>query len=170
MVLDLQFLPQQVFRALRANFQNFLHREKMRLIVDDDAGVRRDGILAIRESIKRVHRHFRRNARGNFDGHFDVFRRVVGYAFDLDLAFVIGFQDAVDEGRRGCAIRNFANGEGRFVHNVDPGAHLHATAPLAALVVAYVDHTAGVEIRKDLDLFTFQDFDRSLDEFDEIVW
>ena len=61
---------------------------------------------------------------------------IIVYFAYLDFSFVNSFQDGVDDGRGGLAIRNLRDGECLVVQLVDLGAYFYRSAAFPSLYLA----------------------------------
>ena len=71
---------------------------------------------------------------------------IIVYFAYLDFSFVNSFQDGVDDGRGGLAIRNLCDSECLVVQLVDLGAYFYRSAAFSVIVFGYVDGTACLEV------------------------
>ena len=103
------------------------------------------------------------------DDDFDLFRGHVLDFLDLDLALVLGLEDAVNQHVGGLPIRDFRDGDGGFVHLLDPRTDLDLAAPAAIIVFGAVRKAPRREVRIDVVGLSLEDGDGRVDEFVEIV-
>ncbi len=141
---ELQF--QQAQGVLRADAQQFGHAHEAGLVVLDHHRVRRDAQLTIGEGIERIDGVVRRYARSEVDGDLDVLGRVVLDVAHLDLALVVGLDDALDQAGGGGAVGDLGDDQRLVVLLADAGPRTHAAAALALVVVAHVGQTGRGEI------------------------
>ena len=150
-------------------FQNLVHGEEYGLVVADDAGVGGYLGFALGEGVEGVDGLVRRNIGRKMDDNLHLVGGHVLDFLDVDLLFVPGLEDAVDDGVRGFSVRDFRDGDGGLVHLVDAGTHLHHASPLALVVLGAVGDAAGGEVRQNLVRLPFQDGDGSIQQFVEVV-
>ena len=95
---------------------------------------------------------------------------VVFHLLGLDLPFVDGFQDGVDE--RGGVLREryLADDERLVVKFLDLGAHLQHAATLTVVVFAHIDAAASGEVGIQVELFLPQITDGGLAQLHEVMW
>ena len=154
---------------ISCHLQNLVHRHKMRLLIDDHAGIGRDGDLTITEGIERINGYVRGNARRQINLNLNLSRCIVYYLFDLDFAFVIGFENGLDQTGGGYSIGNILDQEGRFVFGFDVGTDTQLSSSFATIIVTRIDHASSREVRNQLRLATFEDCNRSLAQLNEVV-
>ena len=128
----------------------------MRLVINDDAGIGRNAYLTVCEGIKGIDGNVGRLPRGQLYQYFHVFSRVVHHFFNLDLAFVIGFDDGVNEAAGSGAIRYFTNGHGLSVQLFHLRPHLDFATSQALVVLRKVGLSACEKIGVNLWLFALQ--------------
>ena len=166
---DLQLPLEKISRVVRVVDQDVLDREELRLVVHDDAGVRGDVALAVRERVEGVDGLVRGHVVRKMDEDLDLLRGHVLNLLDLDLALVLGLQDGVDEDVGCLSVGDLGHRDGVLVDFLDPGAHLHASAPRSVLVVAAVRRAAGREVRVDREVLALENLDRCVDQLVEVV-
>ena len=66
-------------------------------------------------------------------------------------------------------VGDLGHRDGVLVDFLDPGAHLHASAPRSVLVVAAVRRAAGREVRVDREVLALENLDRCVDQLVEVV-
>ena len=167
--LVLQLGLEDVPRVISIVFQDLVHGEEHRLVVPDDAGIGRNLGLALGEGVQRVDGFVRRDIGGKMNHNFHFVGGHVFNLLDVDFLLVLGLEDAVDDGVRGFAVRNFRDGDGALVYLVDAGADLHHAAALALVVLGAVCDAAGREVRQNLIGLALQDGDGGVDELVEVV-
>ena len=101
---DFQLRLQQIAGAERIVLQNFLHGHKPRPIFMDHAGVGRKGDFTIGKSIEGINGYIGRSTGDQFDLHFYISTRQIDHLFDLDFPFIVGLDDAFDQGFGGYAV------------------------------------------------------------------
>ena len=90
---DLEFLTEQVLGVLGAITEHIMYTEELRLMVYDHTGVRRDGYLAISESVKSIDGFIRRHVVRQVDHDVDlVGGEIVDFLY-LDLALLLRLED-----------------------------------------------------------------------------
>ena len=166
---DLQLALQQLQRVVRVVDEDVLDRQELRLVVYDDAGVRRDVALAVGEGVQGVDGLVRRNVVGQVDEDLHLVRRHVLDLLDLDLPLVLRFQDGVDQHVRRLPVGHLGDCDRVLVDLLDAGADLYAPAPGSVLVGGAVGEAAGGEIRVDGEVFPTQDVDGGVEQFVEVV-
>ncbi len=100
---------------------------------------------------------------------FDIGCGVVLDLANLEFAFFIGFQDAVDHRSRGLTVGNVGDDQGLFVKFLDFGANPDFTPAFAGVVIFDIDHAARREVGIKLKRPTFEISDARLDQFAEVV-
>ena len=118
--------------------QYVLDGEELWLVVHDDAGVRRDVALTVREGVQGVDGLVRGHVVREMDENIDLLCGHVLDFLDLDLAFVLGLKDRVDEDVGCLPVRNLRDGHRVLVDFLNLCAHLHAASAGSVLVVAAV--------------------------------
>ena len=101
---DFQLRLQQVTGAESIVLQDFLHSHKARLVLMDHAGVGRNGDFTIGKRIEGIDGHIGRSTGDQFNLHFYILTGQVDYLFDLDFPFIVGLDDAFDQGFGGYAV------------------------------------------------------------------
>ena len=152
----LQFLAQQVHRVVHVVAQHIADGEEFRRVVFDDAAVGRDVVLAVAEGIEGVDGLVGAHTGSQVYLYLHLSRREVFHVAHLDLAFVYGFQNAVDERLCGLAERYFSDDERLRVKFFYLRPHLQHAATHAVVVFAHVNATARGEIGIELEGFSLQ--------------
>ena len=166
---DFQLAAQQFPRAVGAAAQNLVHAHEVRLVVHDDARIRRYGDFAVGEGVQRVDRPVRRLVVADVDDDLDLIRSVVVDFLDLDFTLVVGFDDRFLDrlGRR--AVGYLGDRERPLVDLVDPRADLDRPAAQSVVVPRHVAQPARREIGIELERLAAQIGDRRVDQLVEIV-
>ena len=142
--------------VVRVVDQYVLDREELRLVLHDDAGVRRDVALAVRERVQSVDRLVRGHIVRKVDKNLDLFRGHILDLLDLDLAFVLGLQNRVDEDVGCLSVRDLGDGHRVLVDLLDFGADLHAATSGSVLVVTAVSRATGREVRVNREILALK--------------
>ena len=166
---DLQLAAQQVFRMFGRAAEDLLHAEEVRLVLPDDACVRRDRHLAVREGIERIDGLVRRFVGGHLDHDLHLVGRIVVHLADLDLSLVVGLDDRLLDRLGGRRIGDLRDGEGPLVDLRDLRTHLDRTAPQTVVVAAYVGHAARREVGVKLEITSLEVRDGRVDQLVEVV-
>ena len=166
---DFQLAPQQHACPVCAALQDLLDAEEDRFVILDDTSVGRKAHLAIGECEQGVDRPVGGHPRSQVDHDLHELGRVVLYPLDLDLALVIGFEDAVNQGGRGHTVGQFLHDEGLVVLLADLGPHPDAAAAQAIVVLLAIRLTPGREIRQQFETAPLQVGHGPVDDFVEIV-
>ena len=156
-LLYLEFPLEQRLRVVAREFEQVTYRRKDRFAVLHYAAVRRDIDFAVRERIESIYRFVGRRTRRKL--HYDTSRlgREVINLLDLDLAFLVGFEDGLDDLRGGGAERYLGDDEGLVVVGFgDARAYLNRTAALAVVVASHVDDAARREVGEQRELLVTQ--------------
>ena len=166
---DRQFLLQQLPCSLRTITQQISHSQEYRLVVHDDASIRRLTYFTVCKGIECIDGFVRRYTRSQMNTYIGFGSRHIIYSFDLDLALFIGFQNGFDQGRRRLATGQFGNAESTIVQfaNLSPALDL-SSAP-AVIVPAGIHHTTGREIGIKIERLSSQMCDTCHEQFTEIV-
>ena len=143
--------------------------QELRLVVPDNAGVRGQVALAVREGVESVDRLVGRHVAGQMDEDVHPVGGHVLDLLDLYLALVLGLEYGVDEHVGGLAIGNLRDGDRALVYLFDAGAHLHAAAAPAVLVFAAVGESSGGEVRIDLIGLALEYLHGRVQQFVEVV-
>ncbi len=128
------------------DFENFIDGKKVRLLVDDHTGIRRNRAFAIGECIEGIHCHLRRHPGSNFHLDLDFLGRVIDHLLDLDFPAIVGLNNGVHQRGSIHAIGNVFDEDGRFIFDFHAGSDPHLTATSAALILLHVDHTTRGKI------------------------
>ena len=167
---DLQFLADEVFRAVDAVAQHVADGQELWFLVADDTAVGRDVDLAVGEGIEGVNRLVRRYARSQMYHNLDVCRCQVVDAAGLDLALLNGLRDTLTECGDRFRERQFADDERLLVDLLDLGAHLQHTAALTVVVFRDVDAATRLEVGVELELLVVQVADGGVADLAEVMW
>ena len=135
---DLQLPLEKISRVVRVVDQYVLDREELRLVVHDDAGVRGDVALAVRERVEGIDGLVRGHIVRKVDKNLDLLRGHILDLLDLYLAFVLGFEDRVNEDVGSLSVRYLGDCHRVLVDLLDFGANLHAATSGSVLVVATI--------------------------------
>ncbi len=162
-----QFAFQHRDKLLGILAQHFADGQFHRTIVLDDDDAARDGRLAIRESVKRVHHFFRVHAGWTFDFDLDVLGCEIVDGFHLELALLRRVLNRGHERIRRGRRRNFRDDDRGFVARLDSGADFHRT--FAVLIIARVHQAAGGKIRQALERLSFQNRNLRFQQFGKIM-
>ena len=166
---DLQLVQEYVAGVVCAVFEDFVHGQELRLVVHNDAGVRGEVALAVRECIQRVYGLVGGHVAGQVDEDFDLVGGHILYLLDFYLALVLGFENGLYEVLGVFAVGDFGDGDGALVDFFDFGAHLHPAAPLALHILRAVGRAAGREVGVELERLAFEYGHGGVQEFVEVV-
>ncbi len=166
---DLQLPLEKIPRVVCVVDQDVLDGQELRLVVHNDAGVRGDVALAVRERVEGIDRLVRGHIVRKMHKDLDLLGCHVLDLLDLYLAFVLGLEDRVDEYVGCLPVRNLCDGHRVLVDLLDLRAHLHAAATGSVLVVAAICGAAGREVRVDREVLALENLHRRVDEFVEVV-
>ena len=167
--LDLQLLQEDVAGVEGAVLEDVAHREELRFVVLDHAGVGGDVDLAVRERVECVDGLVGRDVVGQVDEDVHLVRGHVLDLLDLDLALVLGLEDGVDEVLGVLAVGDLRDGDGVLVDLLDAGADLDGAAAAAGEVLAAVGEAAGGEVGIDLVGLALEDRHGGVEQFVEVV-
>ena len=104
------------------------------------------------------------------DQHFDLVGRVVVHVLDLDLAFVVGGDDRIDERSGGGAVRELGNRENVFgLTRCNRRPHLNFSASFAVVVISEIGGASRRKVRPDTKRFALKVIDRGPAQVVEIV-
>ncbi|MCY1542115.1 hypothetical protein D9M68_778420 [compost metagenome] len=118
----------------------------MRLIIDDDTGIRRDRDLAIGKGIQGIDRLIYRHTLCQLYDQFYDRSSIIRYTLDLYFSLFIGFQDALDQSGGGYPIRHITDGYTFLIHLFYTGTHQHLTTTHTVIIIADVCHAFGKEV------------------------
>ena len=166
---NLQFLPEQVLGVLRVEPEDVIHAEELRLVIHDDAGVRRYGHFAVGECIQGIYRLVRRNIVREVDHDVGFAGGKVGYLLDLDLSLVLCLEYGLDKPVRRLPVRDFGDGESAFVYLLYLRPDTDDSASLPPVVFGAVGEPSGREVRVEFEITAFEDVYRCIDQLVEIV-
>ena len=168
--LYLQLLTQQVFGAHGGMPQDVAGGHKHRLVVHDDAGLRREADLAVRKGIQSVDGLVGRHPVGQVAHDLHFGSRVVVDLLDGDAFLLVGLEDAFDEHPGGDAVRQLGDDYRlALVVVVHLGADAQAAAQCRIVVLRHIYQPACGEVGEYLKRFLFQYLDRSFEQFAEII-
>ena len=102
--------------------------------------------------------------------YLDVGGRQVFHLAGLDLAFLYSLDDGVLQRFGGLGERYLADDECLLVYLLNLGAHLHGTSPLAVVVLADVDASAGGEVGIELEGLVVEISDGCVADLAEVMW
>ena len=94
---DLELLSKETLCVVCAVSENLVHRKELRLVVHDDAGVRRDRNLAVCKRIKRIYGLVRRHIVRKMDHDLCLVSCKVINLLDLDLALFLCLEDRIND-------------------------------------------------------------------------
>ena len=94
---DFQFSLDKVFRVIDTLTQHITYGEELRHTVVNDTAIGRDADFTIREGIEGINRLVARCTRHQVDDNLHTSSSQILHLTRLDLAFLNGFQDRVDE-------------------------------------------------------------------------
>ena len=127
----LKLHPKKVLGVLGAVSEHVIHIEELRLLVHDDAGIRRNRNLAVREGIERIDGLVRRHVVREMNQDFHLVRgQVVNFLY-LDLALVLCLEDGIDDNMGCFTIRYLADSQCVFVYFVYLRPDFHNSSPLS---------------------------------------
>ena len=141
----------------------------MRLLLPDDAGVRRDRHLAVGEGVKRVDGLVGRLVGRDLNDDLHLVGRIVVDLADLDLALFVGLDDRLLDRLGGRRIGDLGDGQRALVDLRNAGADLHGAAAQTVVVAAHVGHAARREVGPELELASLEMGDAGVDELHEVV-
>ena len=99
----------------------------MRALVDDNAGIWRDGYFAIGKRVQRIYGDVGANVVGQMDHNLYIARRVVVNLLYLDFTLIVGLNDRFDDRRGGLPKWDFGDHQRLLVELVYLGANLNGT-------------------------------------------
>ena len=147
----LEFLADEVFRAVHAVAQHITDGEELRLVVLDHATVRRDVDFAVGKGIEGVDGLVGRDAWCQMHLNLYVCCRQVFHLTGFDLAFLDGFHNRVLQRFRGLRERNLADDERLLVYLLDLRTHLEHASALSVIVFRHIDTARSGEIGEELE-------------------
>ena len=139
------------------------------MLVDDDAGIGRDGDLTICEGIERVNGLVGRNARIQVNHDFALFGGVVVDFLNLDFAFIVALHDALNETSRSRSVGYLTDYKCFLILLTDSCTNTNLTATQTIIVVSHVHHATRRDIGIERKRLVFQICYRSVNQFVEIV-
>ena len=152
----LQLFPEQVHRVGGIVPENLLHIKELRLVVDNYAGIGRNGNLAVGKGVEGIYRLVRGHVVGQMDDDVGlVGGKVIDFP-DLDLPFVLGFHYGVYHEPGGLPVRDFRDGYGVLVELLDFRTYLDGAAPPAFAISGAVCKTSGREVRQQLEILALE--------------
>ena len=166
---DLKFLLQEVSGAEGAEFQHFGYGQEVRLVILYDAGVRVDGNLAVRKRVESVNGLVRRFSCGQRNHYFRLLSAQVLNLADLDLALVVGGNDALENVSGILSERKLRDFQGLLVYLQDSGPDGYLSAPLSVRIAAHVHDSSGREIRIEVIFLAPEESYGSVNDLVEIV-
>ena len=166
---NLKFLAEKVFRVESVIAQDFIYPEELRLLVDDDACIRRYGNLAIRECVESVNRFVRRDVVREMNQYLRLLGGEVLNLANLYLTLVLRLENRVDQEVGRLSVGDFCDGDGVLVDFLDFGTHLYHSAAPSVVVTRTVRVAAGREVRENLERLVLQYGYRSVNQLVEIV-
>src|SRR5579872_5396040 len=167
--LDLKLPLKKVLGTVDGGLKQFLRAKELRLLVDDDTGVRRNADFAIRKCIEGIDRDIRRDTRRQVDLDLDFRGRIVGYLFDLYFALVIGLEDRIDKLRGGDAIGHVPDEKGLLVELLDMGPDAYLPAATPVVIVRDIDHSGGQKVGEELEFLPLQVFHGRFAKLTEVM-
>ena len=166
---NLQLELQQVACPVRIGPEDVGDPHEHRLVIEHHATVWRQTHFTIRESIQRIEHLVRRHVVGQMNHHLHLVGGVVFHFFDLDLALVVGFQNAVNQRTRSDPVRHLTDHQRLVVQLVNPGTHAHPVPPEAVVVVFDIRHAPRRKVRIKFESLVLVVRNARIDEFDEVV-
>ncbi len=103
------------------------------------------------------------------DDDLHIFGCIVINFPDLDLSFVVGCKDGIDQAAGIGSEWYFDDRECLFIDLPDPGPDPDPSPAQSVIVFRKVGQAAGREIGQDVKRFVFKETDRGIDEFEEVV-
>ena len=168
MLANEQLLAQQLLGEIGRSAQHVAHGEEARLVVDNNAAVRRDVYLAVAEGIKGIKGLVGRHSRGQVDEYLGFGGGVVFHLLGLYLAFLDSFEYRVDKRCGGLGVGNLADNERLVVCFLY--FRLERSAALAVVVFQHVNAAAGGEVGVEREIFAAQITDCSVAKLVEVMW
>ena len=147
----LEFAAEEGLGVLGTVAQHVAHGEELRLVVGDDAAVGRDVDLAVGEGVEGVKGLVGRDAGSEMHLYLHLGGGVVVHLARLDLAFLYGLEDGLDERGGGLAVWYLADDEGLVVELLYLRPHLEHSAALAVVIAADVDAASRGEVGIELE-------------------
>ena len=166
---DLKFLSEQITRMVCAVAQDVVDAEELRLMIDNDAGIRRNGHLAVCTCVQSVYGLVWRDVIGQVDHDVGLVCRKVVNLLDLDLALFLSLDNGIDDDMGGLAERNFGNCQCILVNFLDLRTNLYYTAPFALHIFAAVSISCSREVRIKFEILALKMSNGGVDEFIEIM-
>ena len=136
--------------------KHLANSEEARLIIFDDAAIRRNVNLAITKCVERIYGFVRRNTWSKMHLYLYFGRRVIVYAFGFYLTLIHGLKNRVDKRCGVLAERYLADNKCLVVQFLNLGAHLDRTAPLTVVISTGIDRSARGEVGIEPERFAFK--------------
>ena len=155
-LLDFELLAEQIPCVLRVVDEDIIHAQELRLVVLDDAGVRCDRGLAVRERVQCIDGLVRGNIIRKMD---DKVRLCGGHVFDLldlDFSLVLRLQDGIHEDMSRLSVRYLLDGQCVLVDLLDFCPYLDAAPALSLHVFGTVGESSCRKVRKQLERLAFE--------------
>ena len=153
---DFQLLLQQVAGMLGIIDEDIIYAEELWLVVFDDAGIRCDGGFTVGECVECVDGLVRGNIIWKMDDEVSSSCRHIFDLLNLDFSLVFGLEDGIYQYVGCLSIRYLLDSQGVLVDFLDFCPDFHTAASLAFHIFAAVCISAGREVRKNLELLSFQ--------------
>ena len=166
---NLQLLAYQVLGAVGRVAQHVADGQELWLVVLDDTAVGRYVDFAVREGIQRVERLVAADARCQLYLYLHLGGCQVLHVAGLDLAFVDGFQNGVNECLRGFGEGYLADDQRLGVQLLNLGTHLQHAATLSVVVFRDVDAAARGEVGIEVELLAMQVADGGIADLHKVV-
>ena len=135
----------------------------------DHTCVRSNCYLAGSECVKRIYGLVWRNVVRQMDKDVRCRAGKVVDLLDLDLSALLGLHDGLLYGVRGLAERNLCDRQCILIDLLDLRAYLYLTSLLLAAVLRAVCISSCKEVREDLEVLSFKNGYRCVDELVEVV-
>ena len=166
----LQFLLQQVFGMECGVPQYVAGSHELRLVVDDDARLRRKTDLAVGKSIHPVNRLVGRDTVGQIADYLHLGSRVVVHLLDADFLLLVGFENALYQHVGGDGIGYLGDDDGLALFViVHLGADAQPSAQCRVVVFRHVNQPARGEVGVYLERLVLQHMDGSLHQLAEVI-
>ena len=168
--LYFKFLTQKVFGMERRVAQDVGDGHKDRLLVDDDAGLRREAYLTAGESVEGVDGLVGRDTLRQQNSNLDLGGGAVLNLLDFYLAFLVSLLDAVLQVVGGDCIRQLGDDDGlALIVVVHLGADAKASALSTVVIARHIYHAARREVRINLEGDILKYLYGRLKQFAEVV-
>ena len=165
----IQFRMQQIHRIPGGNPKHFRNTQELGLLGIDHAGIGGNGHLAIGKSVQGIQCGIGRYTGLQIDQDIGLLRGVILYFPDLYLPFLAGLQDALNDRCRRGPVRDLHYLKGLLVQLLDSGPDTDFAATQTIVVIGHVDAAPCREIGIKLEILAREHFDRSIDQFIEIM-